>query len=91
MAKTQLDTEDFEEVKDFSFFLLKALPIFKAQNRHTCLKWTVLNKLGCRNKRVKDIVQPKKRGVKRGTNWFASTSYTVAHAFRYIKRAAPMP
>jgi hypothetical protein len=30
---------------------------------------------------VKDIVQPKKRGVKRGTIRFVLTSYTIADAF----------
>jgi hypothetical protein len=30
----------------------------------------------------KDIVQPKKRAFKRGTNRFASTSYTIADVFR---------
>jgi hypothetical protein len=30
---------------------------------------------------VKDIVQPKKRGVKRGMNRFVSTSYTIADVF----------
>ena len=29
----------------------------------------------------KDIVQPKKRGVKRGMNRFVSTSYTIADVF----------
>ena len=29
----------------------------------------------------KDIVQPKNRGVKRGTNRFISTSYTIADVF----------
>jgi hypothetical protein len=33
------------------------------------------------NMDVKDIVQPKKRGVKRGTNRFGSTSYTIADVF----------
>ncbi len=30
---------------------------------------------------LKDIVQPKKRGVKRGMNQFVSTSYTIADIF----------
>ncbi len=30
---------------------------------------------------IKDIVQPKKRGVKRGMNRFVSTSYTIADIF----------
>ncbi len=30
---------------------------------------------------VKDIVQPKKRGVKRGTIRFVLTSYTIADVF----------
>jgi hypothetical protein len=30
---------------------------------------------------IKDIVQPKKRGVKRGINRFISTSHTIADAF----------
>jgi hypothetical protein len=30
---------------------------------------------------IKDIVQPKKRGVKMGINRFISTSYTIADAF----------
>jgi len=30
---------------------------------------------------VKDIVQPKKRGVKRGTIRFVLTSYTIADIF----------
>jgi hypothetical protein len=30
---------------------------------------------------LKDIVQPKKRGVKRGMNRFVSTSYTIADVF----------
>ncbi len=30
---------------------------------------------------LKDIVQPKKREVKRGINRFISTSYTIAQAF----------
>jgi DNA-binding cell septation regulator SpoVG len=30
----------------------------------------------------KDIVQPKKRGVKKGINRFISTSYTIADAFQ---------
>jgi hypothetical protein len=30
---------------------------------------------------IKDIVQPKKRGVKIGTNRFALTSYTIANIF----------
>ncbi len=30
---------------------------------------------------IKDIVQPKKRGVKRGMNQFVSTSYTIADVF----------
>jgi hypothetical protein len=30
---------------------------------------------------LKDIVQPKKTGVKRGTNRFASTSFTIADGF----------
>ncbi len=29
----------------------------------------------------KDIVQPKKRGVRRGMNRFVSTSYTIADVF----------
>jgi hypothetical protein len=32
-------------------------------------------------KGIKDIVQPKKRGVWRGTNRFVSTSYTIADVF----------
>jgi hypothetical protein len=33
------------------------------------------------NGKFKDIVQPKKRGVKRGMNRFVSTSYTIADIF----------
>jgi hypothetical protein len=33
--------------------------------------------------KLQDIVQPKMRGVKRGTNGFASTSYTIGDFFMY--------
>jgi hypothetical protein len=35
---------------------------------------------------LKDIVQPKKRGVERGTIWTVLTSYTIADGFlEYLK------
>jgi hypothetical protein len=38
------------------------------------------------NYSVKDIVQPKKRGVNRGTNRYVSTSYTIANVvYVYLK------
>ncbi len=41
----------------------------------------VIDVLAGNRKIVKDIVQPKKRGVKRGTIRFVLTSYTIADIF----------